>query len=408
MNLVELREKQASFQNQLPIIREERVALHKVRKKFVSKFPIAGIEKLKLNDYVLGRYFIDNKESFCYWLEKKLEDLGKISGSPAWQYGVYYGTYKKNKDKEYRFMQRWGDTLESAFSEVKASIFQLLEAGRRKNLDAIASNKIADKLKGKILSTYYPEHFLNIFSQEYLNDVLLHFNLDDKTSMTSEAIYKQQKLIEFKNEDKVMVKWALDEFAVFINDEMTRNFYNNNEADPDLEDFVNPKFPPLSELTIETVDFDLTNAAPAKFAHSKNGTVEKKARLLKKIGTRGELIVIEYEKEYLINNKRKDLAAKIIHTAKTDDSAGYDIISYDIDGRKKYIEVKATILLPGSAQFFISANEKEKAETLTNYLIYIVHGITTYNPKVWKIGNVFSPLNKKMRIEPVAFSVRLN
>lgn len=409
MDLNELRDKQASFENQITAIREERTALHKLRKQFVAKFPVGKIRDIKLTDYVLGRYFIDNIESFCYWLEKKLENLGKISGSPAWQYGVYYGTYKKDKGKEYRFMSRWGDSLEDAFIEIRNTIAELLDAGRKANIDAIANNKIADKLKGKILSTYYPEKYLNIFSSEYLNDVLLHFNLDTKKTINAQAIYKQERLIKFKNDDKVMQKWTLDEFSVFVNDEMARNFYNSNEINPELEDFINPKFPPLSDLVISTVAFDLTDTSHQnESASTKKGKVERKAKLLKRLGTRGELIVLQYENDYLIKNGRKDLAAMIIHTAKTDDSAGYDIISYELDGQRKYIEVKATKLPPGKAQFFISSNEKEKAETIENYSIYIVHGVTTYSPKIWKIGNVFKPLSKKIKIEAISYSVRLN
>jgi hypothetical protein len=238
---------------------------------------------------------------------------------------------------------------------------------------------------------------------------LLHFNLDTKKTIEAQAIYKQERLIKFKNDDKVMQKWTLDEFSVFVNDEMARNFYNPSEINPELEDFINPKFPPLSDLVISTVAFDLTDTAyQNESASTKKGKVERKAKLLKRLGTRGELIVLQYESDYLIENGRKDLAEMIIHTAKTDDSAGYDIISYELDGQRKYIEVKATKLPPGKAQFFISSNEKQKAETLENYSIYIVHGVTTYNPKIWKIGNVFKPLSKKIKIEPISYSVRLN
>lgn len=362
-----------------------------------------------MQEYVLGRYFLDDYESFCYWLEKKLEGLGKISGSPAWQYGVYYGTYKQDKNKHYRFMSKWGDSIRESFEEVKSAIAQLLKAGKNEDLEKIAANRIADKLKGKILSTYFPERFLNIFSADYLNDVLVHFNLDNDGIFNTASIYKQEKLLHFKKQDKVMKKWTVDEFAVFINDEMTRNFYSTNTSNPELEDFTNPKFPSLSEISIEEVNFELTTSPDeAKPPVKWKGNMERKNRLLKKLGTRGELIVIEFEKKQLINANRKDLANKIVHIAKDDDSAGYDIKSFDVNGNEKLIEVKATKLPPGRAQFFISINEKEVAEKSNNYCIYIVHGVTSKTPKIWNISNPFKPLNNKLRLKPVTFSVNVN
>ena len=48
--------------------------------------------------------------------------------------------------------------------------------------------------------------------------------------------------------------------------------------------------------------------------------------------------------------------------SKEDSSAGYDILSYEIDGTPKFIEVKSTISEnPSQMRFFISENEVSKA-----------------------------------------------
>lgn len=50
-----------------------------------------------------------------------------------------------------------------------------------------------------------------------------------------------------------------------------------------------------------------------------------------------------YERERLIGVNKTDLANKIEHSAAIkDDGLGYDLISFDVDGSKIYIEVKAT------------------------------------------------------------------
>src|SRR5690606_29002270 len=77
-------------------------------------------------------------------------------------------------------------------------------------------------------------------------------------------------------------------------------------------------------------------------------------RTRKELGDRGEALVIAYEKDCLANANRPDLADAI---CKVPDFEGYDILSFNPDGSKKYIEVKTT---SGTYQrpFFWSWNEK--------------------------------------------------
>lgn len=75
------------------------------------------------------------------------------------------------------------------------------------------------------------------------------------------------------------------------------------------------------------------------------------------IGDLGELLVLSYEREKLININRTDLSDRVRHVSAVDgDGAGYDILSFSPEGEKKYIEVKTTlgdIYTP----FYLSINE---------------------------------------------------
>ena len=66
----------------------------------------------------------------------------------------------------------------------------------------------------------------------------------------------------------------------------------------------------------------------------------KQALKNKEIGYLGELYVMEFEKRLLLEYNKKRLSP--IHISKDFDGYGYDIISYDKAGNKKYIEVKTT------------------------------------------------------------------
>lgn len=82
----------------------------------------------------------------------------------------------------------------------------------------------------------------------------------------------------------------------------------------------------------------------------------------RKIGEAGELLVLEREKQKLVEAGRPDLAKKVRHISKeVGDGAGYDILSYDTDGSKLFIEVKSTTG-KRSAPFFLTRRELEFAE----------------------------------------------
>jgi hypothetical protein len=75
------------------------------------------------------------------------------------------------------------------------------------------------------------------------------------------------------------------------------------------------------------------------------------------LGLAGELLVLNRERARLTHAGRSDLAAKVEHTSVLKgDGAGYDIASFFIDGRSKYIEVKTTTGAK-AADFLISPNE---------------------------------------------------
>jgi len=69
---------------------------------------------------------------------------------------------------------------------------------------------------------------------------------------------------------------------------------------------------------------------------------------------------------------------------------GYDVQSYEEDGRERYIEVKSTGTRKAAVQFFLTANEYHAAKTLPNYYLYIVDGINKPPPRITVIGNPFA------------------
>jgi len=103
------------------------------------------------------------------------------------------------------------------------------------------------------------------------------------------------------------------------------------------------------------------------------------------LGRAGEEFVVDIEKCRLKEGNRADLARKVRWTAAEDgDGAGYDISSFNLEGKPRLIEVKTT---NGSARtpFFLTRNEFEVARQIPEqWQIYRVHLFAT-RPRIFTI-----------------------
>ncbi len=98
----------------------------------------------------------------------------------------------------------------------------------------------------------------------------------------------------------------------------------------------------------------------------------------RKLGNLGELFIKQREINFLNEKGRADLAKLVRHVSKEDgDGLGYDILSFDINGDEKKIEVKTTrgnILRP----FYITRNEIDySTNNPMHYYLYRVFDFDT-------------------------------
>lgn len=108
---------------------------------------------------------------------------------------------------------------------------------------------------------------------------------------------------------------------------------------------------------------------------AKGGIIDWAAREQRNrdLGLAGELLVMAHEQKRLRDAGRNDLAARVEHVALSDSAAGYDILSFELDGSEKFIEVKTTTG-PASTSFYISENEVNVSRQLQElYWLYRVH-----------------------------------
>lgn len=373
--------------------------LEELRSSFTKDFSIASIQRLSLDEYIEGK---GSHSSFCYRLERQLDKLGNMRGSTSAVFVVYFGKDGKDSIPKYRFTSKLGKVSNEheALENVKLEIVRLIEAGRNNDEEEIKNNRLADLFKYKILGTYYPSTFLNLYSHRHLDYFIGQLGLNPEHKS---VLDKQKALLNFKNSDEIMVNWSNLEFNSFL--------YSTFGRPPSKEqEKQNPDFlPAIQKIRPEIINLSILDKTNTDFKKGKGKAkpnYEEKNELNNRLGKRGENIVFNIEKEFLIKNKIP--LDNLVHASKTDDRLGYDIQSVDEEGKIKFIEVKSTRRKKGNANFIITENEKEKAENLENYYIYIVFEAHTLSPKIWIINEPFKKYRDKLKLTPVNYRVEIN
>jgi hypothetical protein len=170
-----------------------------------------------------------------------------------------------------------------------------------------------------------------------------------------------------------------------------------------------PPPPPPAEIDVGSVFV----APPPAAAAPKGRSMARVARRFdaaardatnRALGVAGESFVMEVEKKRLASEGRADLAARVAWVSRDrGDGLGYDIESFDADGRPVVIEVKTTkggIATP----FFVSENERcvavERGATFRLYRVFGRGG----DRKVYCLKG---PLEGVLALEPVTYRARV-
>jgi len=119
------------------------------------------------------------------------------------------------------------------------------------------------------------------------------------------------------------------------------------------------------------------------------------------LGLAGEEFVLRFEHERLWRGGKRSLANRVEHVAKSKgDYFGYDILSFEISGRERLIEVKTT-RYGAMNRFFASANEVDVSESHKHE--YHLHRLFNFDkqPQFFVLSG---SLRETCQLKPVSFS----
>jgi hypothetical protein len=169
--------------------------------------------------------------------------------------------------------------------------------------------------------------------------------------------------------------------------------YVNLESDVEPELIVNPKI----LLPENFVPKEGTKKTPYKIDYA------KRSRSNAITGSKGEVLVLNQEIDRLKKEGRKDLAKKVERVSLQDDSLGFDVLSYEQDGRDKPIEVKTSVGASNHIRFFLSDFEFKASSILKNYNLYYVDKIDKPRPRISMFADPFR--GSKFKVAPDSYIV---
>jgi hypothetical protein len=119
------------------------------------------------------------------------------------------------------------------------------------------------------------------------------------------------------------------------------------------------------------------------------------------LGLAGEQLAVRFERERLIRIGESTLASRVEHVSQTEgDHLGYDIRSFERDGRDRLIEVKTT-RFGALTPFFASRNEVNVSEQRDEqYQLYRVFGFSS-QPRLFALPG---SLRRSCRLDPFTYS----
>lgn len=192
--------------------------------QFQQKFSRDKLRSMTLEDYVVGH---QSKNSFCYWLERKTEPVGKLfTGGSGYGFNLYYsqekGAYIIQEGKQGKVVTE--DEAIKRLEIIKTGLIELLDFGEKKVFGEI--RRVFEQLNldqhtiGKILCLYFPDKYLGLFSNRHMNEFLSSFGLLDNRTENSDAFEKREILLAFKEKDEVMKNWANRKYTDFLYNEI--------------------------------------------------------------------------------------------------------------------------------------------------------------------------------------------
>lgn len=143
---------------------------------------------------------------------------------------------------------------------------------------------------------------------------------------------------------------------------------------------------------------------PPSFRASKRDYLEREAHN-RSLGAAGEEFAVRYERWRLMASGEHDLASQVEHVSNTrGDGLGFDILSFNLDGTERYIEVKTTTF-GRETPFFLTETELARSKVEgQKYHLYRLFEFRRH-PRIFELTGA---LDTSCFLDPTTYRARFN
>lgn len=153
---------------------------------FKVRFPKGKLKEMTLFDYCIGKGE-ENKDNFCYWIERKLKPLGYYFPGSSESYLIYWNK-KENDYRVHGYLKRLAtDDIAEQMKILAQDIHDMVNNDNPDNY----TEKFGAAFMLKILNTYYPEKYAPINSPKHIDNIISMFNIH----CDSKNVFAKNKVI---------------------------------------------------------------------------------------------------------------------------------------------------------------------------------------------------------------------
>lgn len=196
--------------------------LEELLDEFLNRWQIEDVESITLQEYV----GVENKDTFCQWVETKTRILGSIKGMTSIKFGIYErkNPSKKPKnyanDNKYSWLRAYGNNRNEAFEKVKKDVVEIIKLSGNGQFDRIDDIILPDLFKWKIAFLYSNERLIPIYQRDALFAIAENYGV--KTDSKTKISEIQEVMIANKPSDKNVYAYMM---------ELSNRFIKSNEQD---------------------------------------------------------------------------------------------------------------------------------------------------------------------------------
>ena len=167
--------------------------IEKLLDGFKSRFPMKKLKELTLDDYCIGRGD-ENKDNFCYWIERKLKPLGYYVPGSSQAYLLYWSKSKDSYQVHGYLKNEENQDFQYLMKILANDLFNMVNNDNPTEY----VNKFGPSFILKILNTYYPDKYAPINSKNHIDNVIALFGIKPNGNDIFEknkaiyAFYKKQ------------------------------------------------------------------------------------------------------------------------------------------------------------------------------------------------------------------------